>query len=163
MPIAICGMGLRLPGGIRSDADLYKFLINKGDARTETPRDRFNIDAYYDPQGRPGSIITKYGYFIDADMKQFDVSMFGITPAEASQLDFAQRLLLEVVREAFESAGEGDFRGKDIGTFVGGFTEDWGDMRKKDTLDYAPYRLFGRSDFVMANRLAYEYDLKGPR
>ena len=160
--IAICGIGLRLPGGIRSSSDLLNFLINKGDARSIVPTDRFNIDAYYDPAGKPGSIKTKYGYFLDLDLGQFDASMFGISNAEIAQMDPSQRLLLEVTREAFEGAGEANFRGKNIGTFVGDFTVDWEDMQNVDLLHHPPYQMTGKTDFVLSNRLAFEYDLLGP-
>ncbi|KAK5626221.1 hypothetical protein RRF57_001936 [Xylaria bambusicola] len=164
VPIAICGMGMRLPGGIRNDADLYSFLVNKGDARGPTPKDRFNIDSYYNAHNKPGTIITKHGYYLDdVDFSRFDVSMFNMTQAEVARLDPNQRLLLEVVREAFENAGEGNFRGKDIGSFVGVFTEDWQDLQNKDIGDFAPYQVIGKMDFVLGNRIAYEYDLRGPR
>ncbi|KAI5468189.1 putative polyketide synthase [Mariannaea sp. PMI_226] len=161
-PIAICGMGVRLPGGIRSSSDLFDFLASKGDARNVVPEDRYNVDAFYDPSGRPGSVITKYGYYLNLDLAQFDASMFGISNAELSTMDPSQRLLLEVTREAFESAGEADFRGRNIGTFVGDFTEDWQDMQNIDLLNHKPYLMIGKSDFALSNRIAFEYDLLGP-
>lgn len=162
MPIAICGMGLRLPGGIRNDADFLDLLVSKRDARQIVPSDRYNIDGYYDPSGKAGSIKTKHGYFIDVDLAAFDSSMFSMSNAEISQMDPGQRLLLEVTREALETAGEVDFRGKNIGTFVGDFTQDWEDLHNLDTLNIAPYQLTGKADFVLSNRLAFEYDLLGP-
>lgn len=162
-PIAICGMGVRLPGGIRSPSDLFTFLFNKGDARNIVPPDRYNVEAYYDPSGKPGTMNTKHGYYLDdINLGDFDASMFGMSNAELSTLDPAQRLLLEVTREALESAGEGDFRGSNIGTFIGDFTEDWQDMQNIDLLNHQPYLMLGRSDFALANRIAFEYDLLGP-
>jgi acyl transferase domain-containing protein len=164
VPIAICGMGMRLPGGIRNDAAMYDFLINKQDARTPTGNTRYNVDAYYSPHFKPGTIITKHGYFLDdIYLSKFDLSMFSMTPAEVERLDPNQRLLLEVVREALESSGETDWRGINIGSYVGVFTEDWQDLHAKDTNDFAPYQLIGSMDFVLGNRISYEYDLKGPR
>jgi acyl transferase domain-containing protein len=164
VPIAICGMGMRLPGGISNDAAMYDFLINKQDARTPTGNTRYNVDGYYSPRSKPGTIITKHGYFLkDIDFSKFDLSMFNMTPAEVERLDPNQRLLLEVVREAFEGSGETDWRGKNIGSYVGVFTEDWQDLHAKDTNDFAPYQLIGSMDFVLGNRISYEYDLKGPR
>ncbi|KAH8592110.1 putative polyketide synthase [Bisporella sp. PMI_857] len=161
MPIAICGMGLRLPKGIHSDAALYEFLVNKGDARTLAGKDRYNSDAYYRPDGKPGSIISEYGYFLDGvDLSHFDSSMFTMTPAEIEQLDPNQRLLLEVVREALESSGEADWRGKKINTYVGLYSEDWQDLHSKDTQSFAPYQLTGQNDFVWANRIAYDMIVK---
>ncbi|PLB55540.1 putative polyketide synthase [Aspergillus steynii IBT 23096] len=163
VPIAICGMGMRLPGGIRNDRDLYNFLISKGDARSVIGQDRFNVDAYYSPHGKHGTISTKHGYLInDVDFSKFDLSMFSFTPAEIEQVDPNHRLVLEVVREAFESAGETNWRGKNIGTYVGMFSEDWQDLQHKDTHEYNPYRVLGGLDFALPNRVSYEYDLKGP-
>ncbi|EME41518.1 polyketide synthase-like protein [Dothistroma septosporum NZE10] len=160
--VAICGIGLRLPGGVRSDADLFELLVNKRDARGRVPATRYNVDAYYDPRGRPGSIITEHGYYLDEDLARIDASMFSMSKAEITQMDPGQRLLLEVTREAFEGAGEGDFRGKRIGTFIGDFTQDWEDLQHADLMHSAPYQLTGKADFVLSNRLAYEYDLTGP-
>lgn len=162
--IAICGMGMRLPGGIRTDLDLYRFLLGKRDARTIFPRDRFDIDKYYNEHNKPGTINTKHGYFLqDVDLKKMDLSMFNMTPEEASRLDPSQRLLLEVVREAFESAGEAEFRGKNIGTYASNYADDWKELQSTDMMDHSPYKLGGASDFMLANRIAHQYDLRGPR
>lgn len=164
VPIAICGMGMRLPGGIRNDAALYDFLINKGDARSTIGEDRFNVDAYYSQHGKQGTINTKHGYFVNnVDLSNLDISMFTFTPPEAEQVDPNHRLVLEVVREAFESSGETEWRGKNIGTYVGMFSEDWQELHQKDTQEYSPYRVLGSLDFALPNRVSYEYDLKGPR
>ncbi len=162
VPVAICGIGVRLPGGVRRDSDLFHLLVNKQDARGVVPADRYNIDAYYDPRGRPGSISTRHGYYLDEDLSRMDASMFSMSNAEISHMDPGQRLLLEVTREAFEGAGEGDFRGKNIGTFIGNFTTDWMHMQQADMMQNAPYQFIGEADFVLSNRLAYEYDLTGP-
>ena len=163
-PVAICGMATRLPGGIHSDTDLYEFLLNKEDARSEVGPDKYNIDAYYSPHGKKCTISTKHGYFLnDVDYAKFDLSMFSFSQAEAEQLDPNHRLVLEVVREAFESAGEAQWRGKNIGSYVGMFTEDWQETDYLDLLEYSPHRILCGTDFALPNRIAYEYDLKGPR
>ncbi|PYI20162.1 hypothetical protein BO99DRAFT_442447 [Aspergillus violaceofuscus CBS 115571] len=135
VPIAICGMGMRLPGGIRDEEALYDFLVNRKDARSVIPPDRYNIDAYFSPHDKPGTLSTKHGYFLDVDLRCFDPSTFTITAPEAAQLDPNQRLILEVVREAFDSA---------------------------DPSFASPHDLLGALDYAIANRIAYEYDLKGP-
>ena len=163
-PVAICGMAMRLPGGIRNDIDLYKFLFNKQDARSIIGADRYNVDAFYSPYSQDGTISTKQGYFLnDLDYSNLDLSMFTFSAAEAEQLDPNHRLVLEVVREAFESAGESDWRRKNIGTYVGMFTEDWQEIDHKDNQEFNSHRIMGGTDFALPNRIAYEYDLKGPR
>lgn len=164
IPVAICGMAMRLPGGIHDERALYDFLINKGDARSVIGEDRYNVDAYYNAYGKHGTISTKHGYFMnDVDFTKFDTSMFTLTAAEAEQVDPNHRLALEVVREAFENAGESNWRGKNIGAYVGMFSEDWQELQHKDTQEYNPYRVLGGLDFALPNRISYEYDLRGPR
>lgn len=41
VPLAICGIATRLPGGINNSAQLWDFLINKGDACTRIPVNRY--------------------------------------------------------------------------------------------------------------------------
>lgn len=164
VPVAICGIATRLPGGIRNDRDLYQFLFNKRDARSVVGADRYNVDGYYSPHGQNGTISTKQGYFLsDLDYANMDLSMFTFTTAEAEQVDPHHRLVLEVVREAFESAGESKWRQQNIGTYVGMFTEDWQEMDHKENLEFNSHRIMGGTDFALPNRIAYEYDLKGPR
>lgn len=69
------------------------------------------------------NIIRRYGYFLDADLGQLDTSFFTMPKMELERADPQQRQLLEVTRECFESAGEVDYRGKNIGCFVGSFGE----------------------------------------
>ena len=157
-------MAMRLPGGIRDEEALFSFLADKGDARSPTPKDRYNVDAYYNAYGKHGTVMTRHGYFLhDVDLDKFDPSMFSFAEAELPQVDPNQRLVLQVVREAFERAGETDWRGKPIGAYVGLFTEDWQEMSHKDPNFYHHNRLMGSLDFSLANRIAYEYDLRGPR
>ncbi|KAH8596055.1 putative polyketide synthase [Bisporella sp. PMI_857] len=162
-PVAICGMAMRLPSGIRNDNDLYKFLFNKQDARSPIGADRYNVDAFYSPYGQDRSISTNKGYFLnDLDYSNLDLSMFTFSAAEAEQLDPNHRLVLEIVRKAFESVGESEWRRKNIGTYVGLFTEDWQEIDHKDNQEYNSHRIMGGTDFALPNRIAYEYDLKGP-
>ncbi|KAM5494833.1 Type I Iterative PKS [Microsporum audouinii] len=160
-PIAIVGMAMRLPGGINSAEEFWKFLVNKGDARGRVPQSRFNIDAFHN-SSKPGSVKTEYGYFLHEDPAYVDAPFFSMSKYEAAKLDPQQRLLLEVVWECLETGGQTGWRGKDIGCFVGSFGEDWLDMSSKDTQDIDRIRALGTGDFALSNRVSYEYDLKGP-
>ncbi|KAI9646519.1 Mycolipanoate synthase [Ciborinia camelliae] len=81
------------------------------------------------PHGQDGTITTKQGYFLDdLDYSNLDLSMFTFSAAKAEQVNPNHRLVLEVVREAFESAGVSEWRGKNIGAYVGLFTEDWQEL-----------------------------------
>ncbi|KAK3190650.1 Mycolipanoate synthase [Lecanicillium sp. MT-2017a] len=163
VPVAICGMGMRLPGGIRNDEDLFEFLVNKKHARSLVPEDRYNSASYASEVKKTGKLASEYGYFLDnVNLKNVDVSMFSMTEVEARALDPIQRLLLEVVREAFESAGEANFRGASIGTYAATYSEDWQSLKNVDLYGLNHYHVTGYQDFMMANRIAWEYDLRGP-
>ena len=162
-PIAICGIALRLPGGVENPNDFFDLLVNKRDARKPIPENRFNIDGFYSPTPKPGSINFTEGYFLDSDLDRGDAGFFTATKSEYALLDPQQRLLLEVTQEAFQDAGEANFRGKNIGVYAGVYGEDWHDLHTIDLQETGMYRTTGHGDFVLGNRVSYEYDLRGPR
>src|SRR5713226_5327067 len=102
-PIAVVGLSCRFPGA--ADVEAYWRLLRDGeDAIREVPSDRWDIDAYYDPDPEaPGKMTSRYGAFLD-QVDQFDPEFFGIAPREARRMDPQQRLLLEVAWEALEHA-----------------------------------------------------------
>ncbi|KAI1173516.1 fatty acid synthase S-acetyltransferase [Nemania sp. FL0916] len=164
VPIAICGIGLRLPGGLSSPEELWDFLLAKGDARCRVPASRYNVSAYYTATRKPGTVASEYGYFLDesVDIAKLDTSSFSVSRSELQQTDPQQRLMLEVARECFEDAGVTGWRGKKIGCYVGNFGEDWAEMTAKETQHRGQYRLTGMSDYIISNRISYEMDLQGP-
>ena len=162
-PLAVCGMGMRLPGGITDADGFWDLLVNGRDARTPIPASRYNIDGFDDSLAGKGAIKTRHGYFLTQDLSQLDTSFFSMTKSEVEGCDPQQRLLLEVVRECFEDAGEADYRGKSVGCYVGTFGEDWLQMTSKDVQQSTGYIMTGSSDLMIANRVSYEYDLRGPR
>ncbi|KAI0889325.1 fatty acid synthase S-acetyltransferase [Annulohypoxylon maeteangense] len=164
MPIAICGMALRLPGGLTTPQELWEFILAKGDARSKVPQSRYNLSAFYSPTGKPGTVYTEHGYFLDdsVDLGALDTSFFTMPRTEVERADPQQRLLLEVARECFEDAGVTDWRGKTIGCYVGNFGEDWLEMFAKENQQWGMHRVVGTGDFVLSNRISYEMDLRGP-
>ena len=162
-PVAIVGMAMRLPGGVHDADGLWDLLVNKRNGQCRVPSDRYNIDAFYGP-GKPGHVGTQFGYFLeDLDLSHIDASFWSMTKQEAELMDPQQRLLLEVVHECLENGGQKNWRGKNIGCYVGTFGEDWLDMDSKDITNSHMYRLTGYGDYVIANRVSYEFDFKGPR
>lgn len=164
--VAVCGVALRAPGGIKNTADYWDLLVNGRDARGPIPPSRYNIDGFDDSLGGRGPIKTRFGYFLDDDLSQLDTSFFSMSRKEVERCDPQQRLLLEVTREALEDAGEVDYRGKRIACFVGTFGDDWAQIAGKETLHPQGglgYVTTGHGDLMLSNRVSYEYDLKGPR
>jgi hypothetical protein len=163
-PIAVIGAGCRFPGA--SSLEAYWSLLRDGrNAVSEVPPDRWDIDAYYDPDpGATGRMYTRYGGFID-QVDSFDAQFFGIAPREAISMDPQQRLLLEVTWEAIENAGLPPDRlaGSRTGVFMGIFSNDYYylQMRGGDAHIDA-YTGTGNTASVAAGRLSYILGLQGP-
>ncbi|KAE8372508.1 polyketide synthase [Aspergillus bertholletiae] len=163
-PIAIVGMGVRLPGGVSSPEDFWQLMIDKKCASGPVPAGRYNVEAFH---GTPGvntqSVVAQKGYFLDGDyLGKVDTSFFHHNRYEHGYQDPQQMLLSEVVWECMENGGQVDWRGKDIGCFVGTFGEDWLDLTAKDTQNLNPLHVVGTGDYAASNRISFEYDLKGP-
>ncbi|MBC8352031.1 MAG: acyltransferase domain-containing protein [Planctomycetes bacterium] len=164
--IAIIGMGCRLPGGANSPEAFWQLLREGTDAVREIPRDRWNINAYYDrdPEA-PGKIYARHGGFLE-NIDAFDPSFFRITPRETEDLDPQQRLLLEVAWEALEHAGivPSSLQGTATGVFLGISSDDYATaMWNGSGLDeIGSYRTLGTARSVAAGRVAYFLGLHGP-
>ncbi|KAL4748821.1 hypothetical protein BDW72DRAFT_146407 [Aspergillus terricola var. indicus] len=161
-PIAIIGLGLRLPGSIRTPQQYWEFLINKRSGRCRVPANRYNVDAFHGPKGKLGHVCTEYGHFLDIDLAAVDSSFWSIPPKELLLLDPQQRLLMEVVYECLESSGTAAFRDKDIGLYIGALGEDWMDIQTRDPQGPGMHCVAGYSDFALSNRLSKELGLTGP-
>jgi acyl transferase domain-containing protein len=164
-PIAVVGLGCRFPGAANPDA-FWELLCAGTDAIGEVPADRWNVDAYYDPDpAAPGKLSTRWGGFIES-VDRFDPHFFGISPREAVSMDPQQRVLLEVTWEALERAGYSPVRlaGSRTGVFVGASTNDYAHLMTKgaDLRDVDAYFATGNSDSVTSGRLSYLLGFQGP-
>ncbi|MEW6234512.1 MAG: amino acid adenylation domain-containing protein [Candidatus Omnitrophota bacterium] len=165
-PIAVIGVGCRFPGDANSPEAFWNLLINGVDAVAEIPPDRWDVDAYYDPNGdAPGKMYTRCGAFLkNAD--RFDAAFFGITPREAEAIDPQQRILLEVSWETLENAGVNiaKLRGSRTGVFLGLSNYDYiqAHIHSGDAARITPYSGSGVMFSTAAGRLSYTYDFRGP-
>ncbi|KAI4237003.1 MAG: hypothetical protein LQ349_002190 [Xanthoria aureola] len=164
-PVVIVGMACRLPGGVKSPYDLWEMLIHERSGQSKVPKERFNVDGYYHPEGdRAGVMSTSGGYFIQEDIREFENTFFGVNNMEATYMDPQQRKLLEVVYECFESSGATltDIAGANVGVYVGNFTVDFQTMQTRDPEYLHRYSATGSGTAILANRLSYVFDLRGP-
>lgn len=162
--IAVVGMGMRLPGGVRTAEQFWDALIEKKDCSSEIPRNRYNVDGFYSAD-KPGAVKTRRGYFLEDDyIGNADLNFFPAIPGfEMDELDPQQTLLMEVIWECMENAGQTGWNGKDIGCYVGVFGEDWHELTAKETLSTPRVHAFANGGFTLSNRVSYQFDLKGPR
>jgi acyl transferase domain-containing protein len=163
-PLAIVGMACRFPGGANSPAAFWRLLCEGVDAIGEIPPDRWNADAFYDPdRAAPGKMVTKRGGFLER-IDEFDNHFFGISDREAARIDPQHRLLLELAWEALEDAGlpAGKIRGAKIGVFIGIAVSEYGMMLCSDLAQTGAHALTGTSLCLAANRLSFSFGLQGP-
>ncbi|MDM8521889.1 type I polyketide synthase [Desulfococcaceae bacterium HSG8] len=167
-PIAIIGMGCRFPGGADSPDAFWQLLHDGTDAISEIPSERWDADAYYDPDPEaPGKIYTRQGGFIRQPPDQFDPDFFGISPREAMSMDPQQRLLLEVSWEALEHAGQTPSLVKQslTGVFIGICTDDYLNLsihQGDPARNINAYSSMGNTRSIAAGRIAYLMGLQGP-
>ena len=163
-PIAIVGMGLRLPGG-SVDADTFWRLLDEGrDAISEVPSDRWDCNDYYDPNpDAPGKMTARHGGFVDG-VDRFDAHFFGIAPREAISMDPQHRLVLETAWEALEDAGAAPARlaGTQTGVFIGLSNSDYNRLLGSEHERIDAYYSLGTTASVAAGRLSYLLGLHGP-
>ncbi|MFD6155382.1 type I polyketide synthase [Nocardia sp. NPDC060256] len=144
--ISIVGIGCRVPGAEGGD-EFWRLLLAGRDA-TGPP-----------PAGRLGSRHGGYLAGVDA----FDNEWFALTDRETALLDPQQRLAMEVAVEAIDDAGIG-YRTKGSGAAVvfgvGGYDHGIA-VLGRDGFD-ARYAVTGAALGIIANRLSYVLDLRGP-
>jgi acyl transferase domain-containing protein/NADPH-dependent curcumin reductase CurA/acyl carrier protein/nucleoside-diphosphate-sugar epimerase len=164
-PIAIVGMACRLPGGADSPEAFWTLLAEGRDATTEVPAERWNADEVYSADtSLPGKASTRRGGFLKERIDQFDAAYFHILPREAASMDPQQRLLLEVAIEAFDDAGlpQERLRGSRTGVFIASYHNDYAQLQYNDPQAIDARTLTGTLHSVLANRLSYVLDLRGP-
>jgi phthiocerol/phenolphthiocerol synthesis type-I polyketide synthase D len=163
-PIAVVGIGCRFPGGVTGPEDYWTFLDKATDAISEVPSDRWDGDAFYDPDPlAPGRMPTKWGAYL-SDVAGFDADFFGISPREAAAMDPQQRLSLEVAWEALENAGIAPDQLSETRTAVmlGVYYTEYQNASagNPDTID--PYSATGNAHSVTVGRISYLLGLRGP-
>ncbi len=164
-PLAVVGMGCRFPGGADSPGALWQLLKRGVDAVTEVPRERWDVDAYYDPDPEtPGKTYARHGGFLK-DVDLFDPWFFRLSPREALSMDPQQRLMLEVSWRALEHAGMAPDRlaGGKTGVFVGVTTNDYARLlADSEDLGIDGYYFTGNPMNTIAGRISYFYGFEGP-
>ncbi|MEU3019160.1 MULTISPECIES: SDR family NAD(P)-dependent oxidoreductase [unclassified Nocardiopsis] len=162
-PIAVVGMGCRLPGGVNGPEELWDLLERGDDAIGDLPDDRgWDVE---DMRGRPG--MSTGGGFLE-DAAGFDAAFFGISPREAEAMDPQQRLMLEVTWESLERAGIDPHTLAETrtGVFTGISTTDYARTTTSGRVPMPEgvegYLMTGTAASVASGRIAYTLGLRGP-
>ncbi|GGL32564.1 type I polyketide synthase [Planomonospora parontospora] len=163
-PVAVVGLGCRLPGSVHGPGDFWRLLLAGGDAVGEVPGGRW--EEFDDGSPRTAEALartTRHGGFLD-DVAGFDADFFGIVPGEAETMDPQQRLLLETAWEALEHAGIAprSLRGSRTGVFAGVSGHEYAYLTTADVSRVDAWTATGAASSIAANRLSYVLDLRGP-
>jgi acyl transferase domain-containing protein/D-arabinose 1-dehydrogenase-like Zn-dependent alcohol dehydrogenase/acyl carrier protein len=162
---AIVGYALRFPGAVDAE-EFWNVLRQERDAVSEIPRDRWNVDDYFDPDpDAPGKMVTRRAGLIE-DIKGFDAPFFGISTREAIFMDPQHRLLLETAWRAVEHSGMAPMglAGTMTGVFMGISTQDYLTLltNAMSFEEIEAYLAIGTSPAAAAGRISYRLGLVGP-
>lgn len=94
----------------------------------------------------------------------FDSDFFNISPRESEAMDPQQRLCLEESWKALEDAGysEKELNGNSVGVFIGAKPGDYINLIKERNIAPNPYTTMGCNQAILAARISYHLNLKGP-
>jgi acyl transferase domain-containing protein len=164
-PIAIVGMACRFPGA-NSLEDFWEMLDAGRHAIVEVPPDRWDVDAWYDPEpATAGKMYVRTGGFLDR-VDTFDETLFGVRRNEAVAMDPQQRILLEVAWEALERSGIPPLSLKDsrTGVYIGIRRSDYDPPSQYDNpkAGVGAYLLTGNDASFAPGRISYTLGLRGP-
>ncbi|MEE1930235.1 beta-ketoacyl synthase N-terminal-like domain-containing protein [Streptomyces sp. TRM 70351] len=163
VPIAVVGVGCRFPGA-EGPAAFWRLLDEGRDAVGEVPPERWAGYAHGDPAAERVLAGVPRRAGVLGDVAGFDAEFFGITPREAALMDPQQRILLEVVTAALEHAGlpPQSLRGSQTGVFVGASAAEYAQLTTRELTAIQEWTATGAAPSVLANRLSYVLDLRGP-
>ncbi|MEU4535912.1 beta-ketoacyl synthase N-terminal-like domain-containing protein [Streptosporangium sp. NPDC023825] len=163
-PVAVVGIGCRLPGDARSPDEFWDLLCAGRNTTRPLPAERWRRYENRSPEYAAAlRDAVRHGSFL-SDIEGFDAEFFGLSPREAELMDPQQRILMETAWEALEHAGLPPHRlaGTDAGVFMGVCTADYGGRLLEDLPQIEAWTGIGAATCAVANRISYSLDLRGP-
>ncbi|BBY18984.1 polyketide synthase [Mycolicibacterium litorale] len=161
--VAIVGIATRFPGDMDSPEEMWQALLEGRDAITDLPEGRWE-EFLAEPRiaERVAKAATRGGYL--KDIKGFDAEFFALSKMEADNIDPQQRMALELTWQALEHARipASSLRGERVGVYIGASNNDYSFMSVADPSVAHPYAITGTTSSIIANRVSYFYDFRGP-
>ncbi|HZN13812.1 MAG TPA: beta-ketoacyl synthase N-terminal-like domain-containing protein, partial [Acidimicrobiales bacterium] len=161
--IAIVGIATRFPGDMNTPDETWQALLEGRDAITDLPNGRWE-EFLDEPRiaERVAKARTRGGYL--SDIKGFDAEFFALSKMEADNIDPQQRMALELTWEALENARipASSLRGESVAVYIGSSLNDYSFLAMSDPSIAHPYAITGTASSIIANRVSYFYDFRGP-
>ncbi|WP_242143310.1 MULTISPECIES: condensation domain-containing protein [unclassified Bacillus cereus group] len=149
--VAVIGMGVLLPK-VKTISELHELLMVKGDVIGNVPSKR---QALVNSFGENEFIPAGY---ID-DIECFDYKFFQISKQEAEHMEPQQRIALQLACEVIEHAGYrvSDFKGTKTSVIMSASNNQY-----ELLLPPSGITLMGNLTAMLAGKIAYHLDLRGP-
>jgi len=171
--IAIVGLSTRLPGAGDTPESTWELLISGGDGVRDLPEGRWSeFTAAPEIAEAVAKANVKGGYLDQSVVKGFDAEFFATSPTEVERVDPQQRLMMELAWEALEHARipASGLKGEPVGVYIGTSTSDFqllvvmsaGNPDPDAPASADAYGITGSSSSIIANRVSYFYDFRGP-
>ncbi len=161
--IAIVGLSTRFPGDMNTPDETWHALLEGRSGISDLPEGRWS-EFLSEPRiaERVAKAHTRGGYL--SDIKGFDAEFFALSKMEADNLDPQQRMALELTWEALENARipASSLRGETVGVYIGASNNDYSFLAVSDPTVAHPYAITGTASSIIANRVSYFYDFRGP-
>jgi acyl transferase domain-containing protein/cation diffusion facilitator CzcD-associated flavoprotein CzcO/enoyl-CoA hydratase/carnithine racemase/aryl carrier-like protein len=161
-PVAIIGVGMRLPGADNLDA-FWAHLAAGRSLITEVPARRWSTREFRGNPATGHKTNSIWGGFV-ADADAFDADFFNISPREAAWMDPQQRFALEMAWHAIEDAGlcASALAGSRTGVYMGVCHWDYAELIQKHLARVEAHTPTGIAFSVIANRVSHAFDFRGP-
>lgn len=159
--IAVIGMSGRFPGADTIDEFFQNLLEGRCSISEFT---RWDQAQFYDSTNKiPNKSNSKWGGFLK-QTDTFDNSFFNISGKEAAYMDPQQRIFLEEAYKALLNAGycEEMLDNYNCGVFAGCAPGEYKALLEEAGHDLGGYMFLGSSESILAARIAYYLNLKGP-
>jgi acyl transferase domain-containing protein/acyl carrier protein len=139
--VVISGMSCRFPTSVETLTQFWDMLASK-------------IDQVGNQAGRGDAEAG----FLNNSTTRFDHQYFGISPSEAQTMDPQQALALELTEMLWKDAGidPGKLDKRRVGVYIGAWNQEYGGDRA------SVYYATGSNPSIIAARISYHYDLRGP-
>ena len=151
LEIAVIGMAGQFPGA-KDVETLWRNLIAGKEGIADLPASYLSPGNAFTPSVEAEKPGCRRGGILE-DRASFDPLFFNISPREAESMNPHQRLILQESWKALEDAGVNprSLGGQAVGLFIGA-----------EPCGYEHESFTGASDAIIASRLSYFLDLKGP-
>lgn len=139
--VVIAGMSCRFPSSVETLTGFWQMLISRADqVRPDVKRS------------------SSEAGFLDEAITRFDHQYFNISQAEARTMDPQQILALELTEMLWKDAGidPHNLNKKRVGVYIGAWNQEYQGNRN------SVYYPTGVNPSIIAARISYHYDLRGP-